>query len=61
MRLIFLIVSRYSWITGANNYADYHDSNGFVLTGPEYFSWFDGRNGAVIDTIDYPISRLPSC
>ncbi|MCI5604917.1 MAG: RICIN domain-containing protein [Clostridia bacterium] len=50
-------VSRYSWITGANNYADYHDSNGFVLTGPEYFSWFDGRNGAVIDTIDYPIFR----
>lgn len=50
-------VSRYSWIKNANNQADYHDANGFVLTGPEYFSWFDGRNGAVIDTIDYPIFR----
>lgn len=49
--------SRYSWITNADNYADYHDASGFVLTGPEYFSWFDGRNGAVIDTIDYPIFR----
>lgn len=44
-------------IRNADNSADYHDSNGFVLSGPEYFTIFDGRNGKAIDTIEYPVLR----
>lgn len=50
-------VSQSSAITSADNTADYHDSNGYILTGPEYLSLFDGRNGAALDTIVYPILR----
>ena len=33
--------------------ADYRNSSGYVLTGPEYLTVFDGFTGAAIDTVDY--------
>lgn len=33
--------------------ADYRDSNGYVLAGPEFLSLFDGMTGVALDTIDY--------
>ena len=32
---------------------DYRSSNGYVLTGPEYFSIFNGEDGSLIGTTDY--------
>ncbi len=37
--------------------ADHRNSSGYVLTGPEYLTVFDGRTGRAIDTIDYNPSR----
>ncbi|WP_304441436.1 fibronectin type III domain-containing protein [Demequina sp. NBRC 110057] len=37
--------------------ADYRNSSGYVLTGPEYLTVFDGLTGAAIDTIDYVPAR----
>ncbi|MFC4140158.1 MULTISPECIES: fibronectin type III domain-containing protein [unclassified Microbacterium] len=36
-----------------NASADHRNSSGYVLTGPEYLSVFDGLTGKAIDTIDY--------
>jgi len=33
--------------------ADYRNSSGYVLSGPEYLTMFDGRTGAILDTVDY--------
>lgn len=33
--------------------ADYRNSSGYVLTGPEYLTLFDGATGVAIDTVDY--------
>ena len=33
--------------------ADYRDSDGYVLSGPEFLTLFDGMSGAALDTIDY--------
>ncbi|MEK8169064.1 hypothetical protein NKH77_02190 [Streptomyces sp. M19] len=33
--------------------ADYRNSSGYVLSGPEYLTVFDGRNGAALSTVDY--------
>lgn len=33
--------------------ADWRNSSGYVLSGPEFLTIFDGRTGAAIDTIDY--------
>lgn len=49
--------SQSSAIKNADNTADYHDSNGYILSGPEYYTLFDGRNGAALDTIMYPMLR----
>lgn len=35
----------------------YRDSNGFIYTGPEYYTLFDGQTGAALDTIDYEPGR----
>ena len=32
---------------------DYRNSNGYVLSGPEYYTLFDGSTGAALDTINY--------
>ncbi|MBR5683450.1 MAG: cellulose 1,4-beta-cellobiosidase [Ruminococcus sp.] len=40
-----------------NGNANYLDSAGTVLQGPEYMTLFDGATGAALDTIDFPVSR----
>ena len=37
--------------------ADHRNSAGYVLSGPEYLTIFDGRTGAAIDTVDYQPPR----
>lgn len=37
--------------------ADWRNSGGYILNGPEYLSVFDGRSGAFIDTVDYVPAR----
>lgn len=33
--------------------ADYRNSSGYILAGPEYLTMFDGETGAALATIDY--------
>ncbi|WP_311286090.1 fibronectin type III domain-containing protein [Microbacterium sp. ARD31] len=40
-----------------NASADHRNSSGYVLTGPEYLTVFDGETGAALDTIDYTPAR----
>ncbi|WP_323814897.1 rhamnogalacturonan lyase [Cellvibrio sp. NN19] len=40
-----------------NASADYRNSAGYVLTGPEYLTMFDGLSGEALDTIDYVPAR----
>ncbi|MFI1745018.1 T9SS type A sorting domain-containing protein [Thalassobellus sediminis] len=40
-----------------NENADYRNSNGYVLSGPEYLSVFSGETGAFINTVDYIPAR----
>lgn len=37
--------------------ADYRNPSGYILTGPEYLTIFNGQTGAAIDTIDYKPGR----
>ncbi|MGF0115561.1 fibronectin type III domain-containing protein [Promicromonospora sp. Marseille-Q5078] len=37
--------------------ADYRNSSGYVLTGPEFLTVFDGATGAAVDTVDYTPAR----
>jgi large repetitive protein len=37
--------------------ADFRTSNGYVLSGPEFLTVFDGASGAALDTIDYVPAR----
>ena len=37
--------------------ADHRNSGGYVLSGPEFLTIFDGRTGAAIDTVDYQPPR----
>ncbi|NGN69024.1 rhamnogalacturonan lyase [Streptomyces sp. A7024] len=37
--------------------ADHRNSSGYVLSGPEYLTMFDGRTGAALDTVDYVPAR----
>ncbi|MEU0405807.1 rhamnogalacturonan lyase [Streptomyces sp. NPDC006197] len=46
--------------TGAvigNSTADYRNSSGYVLSGPEYLTMFDGRTGKAMGTVDYVPAR----
>jgi len=36
-----------------NDAADYRNSSGMILTGPEYLTVFDGQTGAEITTVEY--------
>lgn len=36
-----------------NASANYRNSGGYILTGPEYLTMFDGLSGEALDTIDY--------
>lgn len=37
--------------------ADHRNSSGYILSGPEYLTVFDGATGAAIDTVDYVPAR----
>nr|WP_285289343.1 rhamnogalacturonan lyase [Arthrobacter sp. ISL-48] len=37
--------------------ADYRNSAGYVLSGPEYLTVFNGRTGTIMDTVDYDPPR----
>lgn len=37
--------------------ADWRNSSGYILSGPEYFTVFDGQTGAALDTEPYAIPR----
>ncbi|MFC8598711.1 fibronectin type III domain-containing protein [Isoptericola sp. NPDC057191] len=37
--------------------ADYRNSSGYVLDGPEFLTVFDGETGAAVDTVDYAPAR----
>ncbi|WP_370477688.1 rhamnogalacturonan lyase [Tamlana flava] len=37
--------------------ADYRNSTGYIIEGPEYLSLFSGETGAFIDTVDYIPAR----
>jgi len=41
-----------------NPNADYRNSSGYVLTGPEYLTVFDGLTGAEMQTIPFPMERI---
>ncbi len=36
---------------------DYRNSSGYILSGPEYYTLFDGATGAALDTVDYVPQR----
>ncbi|MBQ6251008.1 RICIN domain-containing protein [Ruminococcus sp.] len=36
---------------------DYRNGKGYILSGPEYMTLFDGKTGAALDTIDFPVPR----
>ncbi|MDD6279933.1 MAG: RICIN domain-containing protein [Oscillospiraceae bacterium] len=36
---------------------NYRNSKGYILTGPEYYTLFDGATGAALDTVDYNPGR----
>ena len=42
---------------GADNTAIYRNSTGYILTGPEWITVFDGLTGKERATIDYPVPR----
>ncbi|MEN8905481.1 MAG: rhamnogalacturonan lyase [Clostridiales bacterium] len=37
--------------------ADYRKSNGFIITGTEYLTVFEGKTGKILDSIDYEPAR----
>ena len=36
---------------------DWRNQDGYVLSGPEYYSLFDGATGTLLDTVDYAFPR----
>ena len=36
---------------------DYRNNDGYILSGPEYMTLFDGQTGAALDTINFPVPR----
>ncbi|HST85037.1 MAG TPA: rhamnogalacturonan lyase [Kineosporiaceae bacterium] len=40
-----------------NASADYRNSSGYILTGPEYLTMFNGQTGAAMSTVDYVPAR----
>ncbi|MCO5996793.1 rhamnogalacturonan lyase [Actinoallomurus rhizosphaericola] len=40
-----------------NSSADYRNSSGYVLSGPEYLTMFNGQTGAAMQTVDYVPAR----
>ena len=50
--------SSYSTITSTDNTASYINDSGYILSGDEYLTVFNGQTGAAIDTIYYPNQRV---
>lgn len=44
-------------VTIGDGSADYRNSNGYILSGAEYLTLFDGATGKALDTIDYNPQR----
>ncbi|RYY76323.1 MAG: pseudouridine synthase [Gammaproteobacteria bacterium] len=42
---------------GSNAYTDYRNSGGYILSGPEYLTIFNGETGAAMATTDYVPAR----
>lgn len=40
-----------------NGNADYRNSSGYILSGPEYLTVFNGQTGRIMQTINYPNAR----
>jgi hypothetical protein len=40
-----------------NASADYRNSSGYILSGPEFLTMFDGRTGAALSTVNYEPAR----
>ncbi|MFG1855668.1 rhamnogalacturonan lyase [Actinomadura geliboluensis] len=40
-----------------NASADHRNSSGYILSGPEFLTMFDGRTGAALQTVDYVPAR----
>lgn len=36
-----------------NGSADHRNGDGYILTGPEFLTMFDGQTGAILDTVNY--------
>ncbi|MEU8118415.1 rhamnogalacturonan lyase [Spirillospora sp. NPDC049024] len=43
--------------TIGNASADHRNSSGYILSGPEYLTMFDGRTGGALQTVDYVPAR----
>ncbi|MCX7714976.1 MAG: bacterial Ig-like domain-containing protein [Clostridia bacterium] len=52
------LASSDSSINTADNTSSYVNDGGYIITGPEYFTIFNGQTGAAIDTINYPVQRV---
>ncbi len=52
-------VSLDSSIQSIDNSALYVDDNGFITSGAELYTMFDGETGKALDTIYYPFDRYP--
>ncbi|WP_318841514.1 rhamnogalacturonan lyase [Pectobacterium polaris] len=44
-----------------NSQADYRSNNGYILTGPEYLTVFNGQTGKAMATVDYLPERGDVC
>ncbi|MCU1793743.1 rhamnogalacturonan lyase [Pectobacterium polaris] len=44
-----------------NSQADYRSNNGYILTGPEYLTVFNGQTGKAMTTVDYLPERGDVC
>lgn len=40
-----------------NGNADYRNSSGYILSGPEYLTVFNGQTGRIMQTVNYPNAR----
>ncbi|QDU55509.1 rhamnogalacturonan lyase family protein [Aeoliella mucimassa] len=47
----------YVLLNDDNPQADYRNSGGYILTGPEYLTVFDGYTGGELATINFPLER----
>lgn len=47
-------------LAGHNMNADYRNSGGYILSGPEYLTVFNGTTGAAMATVPYIVPRHPT-